>query len=221
MTKTKKERARKLRAAGESIKVIADKIGRAPSTVHLWVKDITLDPVVQKRLNLRGNRASTKKEHHKKRDCGLKAQTQPVRKGIYNPKEIGDKSEAMTLAEFVYQGRTVLQPFGDKERYDLVVDEDGDFIRIQCKTARLTGKNSFHFSTESVNWNTKTSRDYNGQADVFAVFLRETRKIYIFNVSNLPKRACNVRLSKDDAGYNAQRFAEDHLLIEGKSLRTY
>lgn len=48
----------------------------------------------------------------------------------------GDAAEAVVLAELVKAGKVVLLPFGDKERYDLVVQASpGHFVRIQCKSA--------------------------------------------------------------------------------------
>jgi hypothetical protein len=47
-------------------------------------------------------------------------------------KRKGDAAEAHVLAALVGAGLTVLVPWGDNARYDLVVDCAGRFIRIQC-----------------------------------------------------------------------------------------
>lgn len=39
-----------------------------------------------------------------------------------NSKSIGERSEAMALAHFLQLGWVVLLPFGDNQRYDLVID---------------------------------------------------------------------------------------------------
>jgi hypothetical protein len=54
-----------------------------------------------------------------------------------NSKTIGEKSEGMILARLLYHNKIVLRPFGDNQRYDLVVDDNNKFIRIQCKTGKL------------------------------------------------------------------------------------
>jgi hypothetical protein len=36
----------------------------------------------------------------------------------------------------VRRGYSVLLPFGVNQRYDLVLDLDGRFVRAQCKTGR-------------------------------------------------------------------------------------
>ena len=49
-------------------------------------------------------------------------------------------------SELVRRGFTVLLPFGVNQRYDLVLDVGGEFIRGQCKTGRLR-QGSVVFST--------------------------------------------------------------------------
>lgn len=39
-----------------------------------------------------------------------------------SPKAIGECSEAMVLARLVEVGYTVLKPFGDSKRYDLMIE---------------------------------------------------------------------------------------------------
>jgi hypothetical protein len=59
--------------------------------------------------------------------------------GMPNTKVAGDITEAVVLAEFLRAGFPVCVPFGDNQRYDLVVEAGGRFLRVQCKTASLTG----------------------------------------------------------------------------------
>lgn len=114
---------------------------------------------------------------------------------------------------------SILIPFGDRNRYDLIVDENGKFIRVQCKTARLDGTR-FIFRTESNNWNTGKRKSYDGDIDIFAVFLRENKKVYIFNVKNVSIGSCSVRLT-DDRSNHGKRFASEHEFVPGKSLLDY
>lgn len=57
-----KNKAIELRRSGESIKVIAKKLGKASSTVHAWVKDVPLSDEIKKNLKLRANKAAVKKK---------------------------------------------------------------------------------------------------------------------------------------------------------------
>lgn len=54
-----------------------------------------------------------------------------------NSKRKGEISEAVVISELLKRNLTVSVPFGENARYDLVVDDDGDFERVQCKTGSL------------------------------------------------------------------------------------
>jgi hypothetical protein len=71
-------------------------------------------------------------------------------KRLMNSKQIGNITELETMLAFVKLGYNVLTPYGDCERYDFVVDKNGTFIRIQCKTAcSVDDGASFRFSGRS------------------------------------------------------------------------
>jgi hypothetical protein len=218
-----KEKAIKLRQSGCSIKEIAKKLDRGVGTVHLWVKGVPISDEIKKELSLRGSRAGSLKitEDKKRRikKVGLTKVECNKGSGKYDPKGIGDRSEARIIAEFMDAGLYVLIPFGDRNRYDIVIDENGNFIRVQCKTARLVD-DKFVFRTESNNWNTGKRKNYNGDVDIFAVFLRENKKVYIFNVNNVPVGLCTVRLTEDRSNHG-KRFASEQEFVPGKSLLDY
>jgi hypothetical protein len=46
-----------------------------------------------------------------------------------NSKIIGDVSEAAVIAALLKSGVNVLIPFGDRSRYDVVIEKDGKFER--------------------------------------------------------------------------------------------
>ena len=51
-------------------------------------------------------------------------------------KQLGERSQAHIIARLLEVGYTVLTPYGDSSRYDLVIeDAEGQFWRVQCKTA--------------------------------------------------------------------------------------
>ena len=43
-----------------------------------------------------------------------------------NPKAIGEMTEAVILAHLILRGDGVLLPFGNNQRYDMVIDRGGD-----------------------------------------------------------------------------------------------
>lgn len=146
------------------------------------------------------------------------------KKENYDPKGIGERSTAQILATFLKQGMIVLIPFGDNQRYDLVVHEDHKFIRIQCKTARFEQGNQavFVFTSESTNWNTGKCRNYKGQADIFAVWLPQKEQMYILNVDTCPVSQVNIRFTYPENGQRKGiRLAENHVFIPEKPLLSY
>lgn len=110
-----------------------------------------------------------------------------------DPKDRGERSEAQILARFVERGYSVLTPWGDNQRYDLVLDLGSEFVRVQCKTARLSGRGGITFSCQSVNWNTKTKKDYRGEVDIFAVYSPDLDNIFILPVEDVGTTACTLR----------------------------
>jgi len=115
----------------------------------------------------------------------------------YNPKKTGERSEGMVLAALLRAGKVVLQPFGDNQRYDLVIDEGGTFVRVQCKTARLSrNKKALEFATcsSSVHRKGGSRRDYRGQADQFGVYSPELDKVFLVPVDEVGLRSATLRL---------------------------
>ena len=103
-----------------------------------------------------------------------------------HPVDIGQRAEAIILAELVKRGYVVLTPFGVNHRYDLVIDCQGRFIRAQCKTGRLRN-GTILFATQSVRTNTRGAylRPYHDEADLFLVYCPDTEKVYAVPVADV------------------------------------
>jgi hypothetical protein len=56
---------------------------------------------------------------------------------MLHPKEIGDRTTLAVMFALKLRGETVLVPFGENVRYDLVADNGRRLSRIQCKTGCL------------------------------------------------------------------------------------
>jgi len=50
--------------------------------------------------------------------------------------DIGERAQGIILAEVMKYGYTVLIPFGEGRRYDMVIEKDRQFFRLQCKAGR-------------------------------------------------------------------------------------
>ena len=144
-----------------------------------------------------------------------------------NTKSVGEVSEAIILAEFLKAGFPVLLPFGDNQRYDMVVEVGGRFLRVQCKTASLCGWKDGHrtrgsscirFSAHSGVFGpgdrvTSRAQPYRGEADLFAAYSPDTKQVYVLPVDECPVTDVWLRLTP--AKNNQQigiRLAEKHTL---------
>jgi hypothetical protein len=77
--------------------------------------------------------------------------------------DVGDRTEAIIIAALVRRGYRVLRPLSANQRYDLVLDLEGEFLRVQCKTGRLRN-GAVVFAVD--------------EADVFLVHCPATDRIY-------------------------------------------
>lgn len=215
-----KEKAIELRKQGKSLDQILETVNHARSTVFLWIKDVPVSDE-QKQIWLHTTKhpqAEKKKEYL---DSINYKREKTILDENYNPKDIGEKSCAQIMAQLIAAGKNVLMPFGDNKRYDLVVEEDGKFYRIQCKTAQYYGT-TIVFKTRSTNWNSGKQRDYRGQIELFAVYYRQENKVYLINVNNCPINCCTLRFV-EPFNKNKQniRMAKDYEFIPDKKMNEY
>jgi len=134
--------------------------------------------------------------------------------GVVDTKSIGEITEAVVLAEFLKAGFPVLLPFGDNQRYDMVVEVGGSFLRVQCKTASPCGwkgdRSCIRFKARN---GVHVSRPYQDQADLFAAYAPSTGQVYVVPVDGVP--ATDVWLRVAPARNNQHlkiRLAEEHTL---------
>ena len=127
-------------------------------------------------------------------------------------KQKGDISEAKVIAAFLSAGKQILIPFGDRSRYDLVVDSDGVFERIQVKTAVY--KNGIvKFSSKSVSTkNGKTvSTPYHGQIEKFVAYCPELDTLYVVPVAECGKDKVVLRVTVSKNKQKRKiKFAKDY-----------
>lgn len=119
----------------------------------------------------------------------------PNEEFILNSKAIGDISVAMVLARFLELGWIVLLPFGDNQRYDIVIDRGNGFEKVQVKTAHKLG-DCLEFATcSSYAHRGGKRKSYYGECDLFAVYSKDTNKVYMLKVDDAPKTTCSLRLT--------------------------
>ncbi|UPW02186.1 group I intron-associated PD-(D/E)XK endonuclease [Halorussus gelatinilyticus] len=130
-----------------------------------------------------------------------------------HPKERGQQTEAAIICEFVQNGLTVLEPFGDNERYDVVVEEAGKFYRVQIKTGRLEN-GCVQFETRSSGTLTREVKKegYEGEVEVFAVYAPEIGRSFVVPIAEAPKTTMGIRVEESEKSSPNINWAEDYSL---------
>lgn len=92
-------------------------------------------------------------------------------------KRIGNSTELNCIAYLFDCGCEILLPYGDNQKYDIVIDYKTKFYKIQCKKAHPTykGDGEIDFITFKTSWEsgrkTRTKVHYTKQdIDFFATF---------------------------------------------------
>lgn len=100
------------------------------------------------------------------------------------PTKKGSITEAVVLAALVKAGKKVVIPYGNYGEYDLLIDEGTRFVKVQCKTGKLTdGVVNFRAYTH----NSLGDKSYSDQIDWFGVFCPQNQKTYL-----VPASKCNM-----------------------------
>lgn len=127
-----------------------------------------------------------------------------------NTKAIGEKSEAIIMTEFIKNDIPVMLPFGDNQRYDMVIEINGKFLRIQCKTGRLLEDVIDFPSSSSSAHRSGGRKGYVGEADFFGVYCPDTNAIYLVDVSRVGSSNVKLRLKPSKNNQTARvNFAKD------------
>lgn len=140
-----------------------------------------------------------------------------IGKGKRDTNAIGDISESAIITRFLQLGYVVLTPYGGNQRYDLVVeDAEGQFWRIQCKSAWVDEDGTvlkFNTANHNVTGKNRQWRHYRGQCDYFAVDCEQVNKVYLIPVDQVGINSANLRLApaKNNQAKNV-RWAKDYEL---------
>ena len=116
-----------------------------------------------------------------------------------NSKAIGDEPESRVLSELLTHGYSVSIPFGDNDRYDLVVDDGDELYRIQCKTGWPNKDETLRFNTHSQTTKNGTyhERTYHGDIDAFMVYYPETETFYWIDTADATEQKMELRFESE------------------------
>jgi hypothetical protein len=123
-----------------------------------------------------------------------------------HPKDIGDQSTLAIMHALRLCGLSILVPFGENTRYDLVTDDGSALRRVQCKTGWYSdGVVKFATCSSYAHQpNPKViRRAYHGEIEDFAVFCPPLGTVYLIPIEDLePKTQGCLRV---DPARNGQR----------------
>lgn len=130
--------------------------------------------------------------------------------GAENTKDRGDETEAAIINELVANGHSVSLPFGDSDKYDLIVDDGAALHRVQCKTAWANKPETIRFNTHS-----QTTRDgeyheqtYDGAIDAFVVRDPSTDRLYWIEIEDATTQKMELRCDAE-IDHPSINWAED------------
>jgi hypothetical protein len=125
----------------------------------------------------------------------------------------GSIAVGAVMSRLLKSGRVLLLPVGDNERYDLVVEDDEEFKRVQVKVGRVKN-GAVHFDTSSTNYvKGKWKRTkYTGQVEFFGVHCPEIDKTYLISAEEIDKLygACLRLEDAKNKQTKGVRFAKDY-----------
>lgn len=133
--------------------------------------------------------------------------------GIRSTSRLGNIARGAVALALLQQGRQVLLPLNDDGKYDLVIEEIGRFLKVQCKFGRLVN-GTVAFVTCSNN-QSSGRRDYRGQADYFGVYSPKLGTCYLVPTEDAPLRECRIRVDPTKNNQTQKiRWAADYLIGE-------
>lgn len=130
---------------------------------------------------------------------------------------IGEVGRWQIISVLARQRKHLLLPIGDHLRYDLVIDEGGTFLRVQCKTGRLR-KGAVHFATCSVDSRSQQGkclrRSYRGEVELFGVYCADNNKCYLVPVGKVGTNEGCLRIDPPRNGQKTRIiWAEDYEIV--------
>ncbi len=132
-----------------------------------------------------------------------------------NTKQVGDETEARIAAAIIGYGYTVAIPFGDNDRYDLIVDTGEQLLRVQCKTGwREDDVVRFKTASKTTVDGEVTMTDYEDSIDAFAVRCRESDSLYWVPPEDAGTKSTYLRLSEPEIDHPSVNRAAAYRLDE-------
>lgn len=136
--------------------------------------------------------------------------------GSRNTKKNGDTSAVIILAKLIRDGYSVSLPWGDNQRYDMIVDTGWRLLRIQCKTAWTDGGKIRACTSNTSTLNGKLVRyDYSGQVEFFFFYWPDEDKILCLPIEEATASEVSFRIVPPKNGQKTKVRMIDDYLFDG------
>lgn len=136
-----------------------------------------------------------------------------------NTKRTGDKTELECIAYLFGLGFDIAIPYGENTRYDFILDNGKDLLKIQCKTCQVF-EDKIVIPCHSIRSNRTRNRTvkYNSdEIDYFATYFNN--KCYLININ---ENKSNITLRFKPTKNNQMSYISNLLDYEaGKVLKDY
>ena len=117
----------------------------------------------------------------------------------HNSKDVGDETEIRVIHDLISSGYSVSIPFGDNDKYDLIVDDAGELHRILCETGWETQKGTIQFNTHSQTTRNGECHEqpYEDGIDAFVVRYPPNQTLYWIDADDASDREMELRFEAD------------------------
>ena len=103
-------------------------------------------------------------------------------------KDIGNKAEAMYIAEFLKYGIPISIPFGNSEPYDIIIKTKDGFKSVQIKHATYKNGCVVAYPKKFIGYNKKFCVTYEGLCDYIGLWCEEINKFYLLSMEECGHR---------------------------------
>jgi PD-(D/E)XK endonuclease len=130
-------------------------------------------------------------------------------------KKLGEQAEAAFLSKAMGLGLSVLKPWGDSERYDLVVGSGKRLLRVQVKSTRYVGERRYSITARGC-----TAAYTEDEIDFLVAYIVPLDIWYVIPVKAFAPRKC-LRFYPEASGSRGQyeKYREAWWRMESKEAR--
>lgn len=123
----------------------------------------------------------------------------------------GDMTEATVLAELKRRDVSVSLPFGDNERYDMVVETPGGWLfRAQVKTGwKRDGTVVFKGYSQHTNTEGNTYKQYADGIDCFLVYSHDEERLFLVWEEEVGSNMA-IRIEEPEQRHRTANWADDY-----------